>query len=346
MDIRSEQLKQVFFSVLLVTRNEEKYIARLLDTLLEQDFSQRAYEIIIIDGLSNDNTRELIKNYQQKSPNMIRMFDNPQQTLPPGWNIGIKQAYGDYVLRIDGHTEVKANFLSSYKEAIEQEPEASCVGGIILSKGKGFQGEVNQFVFSHPFGVGRSKFRTLNKEWHGYTETVPYGAYKKEVFLEVGYFNEDLKRNEDIEFHRRMKEKGHTFYLTTDIQSVYYVRDTLKGLFLKSFGDGMWSVIANRLTPGALSFFKRLPLLAFIIGLSLVCLTIYNTNFVYLLVGCVGAYLALAAFFSIRLMKEKGCSHFFFSIVSFFCLHFARGLGSFLAYFKKEYWMIRNNIKG
>ncbi len=122
-------------------------------------------------------------------------------------------------------------------------------------------------------------FRILNQEWEGFVDTVPYGAYKRSLFNEVGLFNEDLKRNEDIELHQRVRDAGGQFYLTTSIKTTYFVRDSLKGLIDKSLGDGMWSMIADRKAPGALSAFKKVPLYSVVLGLFLILASFYHLFF-------------------------------------------------------------------
>ncbi|WP_413378314.1 glycosyltransferase [Alkalihalobacillus sp. 1P02AB] len=337
-----EPLKRPLFTVLVVTRNEENYIERLLERLVNQDFPNDNYEILIVDGMSSDNTLQIAKRYKKESSPRVDVFINEKKTLPPGWNIGIKEAKGRYILRIDGHTEVDEGFLIKYEEMIKKEPNATCVGGIIESKGKGFQGEVNEYVYSHPFGVGKSKFRTLKKDWQGYVDTVPYGAYKREIFEEVGYFNEDLKRNEDIEFHKRIQKAGGRFFLSTNIRSTYFVRDSMKGLIEKSFNDGLWSMVANRVTPGSLSKLKLLPLFAFLLGVLLIVLSFFNMMYLYILGGLFILYILLTFVVSIQLSIEKGFKYLGLSMLTFFCLHFFRGLGSFLAFFHRKFWTIRD----
>ncbi|MFC0559240.1 glycosyltransferase family 2 protein [Halalkalibacter alkalisediminis] len=332
---------KILFTVLLVLRNEEKYIGRLIDTLLSQDFPIENYELIIVDGLSTDRTLAIVEKYQKEYPGFIRVITNERKTLPPGWNLGIRAAKGDYVLRIDGHTEVPSDFLTNNWETIKKQPDAACVGGIIISKGRGFQGSINEYVYSHPFGVGSSKFRTLTEDWEGFVETVPYGAYKKEIFEEIGYFNEDLKRNEDIEFHKRVYNYGGQFFLSTKIRSTYYVRDSLKGLINKSLGDGTWSMIANQVTPGSLSIYKKAPLYAFLIGTALFLGAFLHSVFFWLFMLALLSYTLLNGIVSFKFAREKGLPFFFPCFIAFFCMHFFRGLGSFLAYFKAEYWIYK-----
>ncbi|GAF64980.1 putative glycosyltransferase [Bacillus sp. TS-2] len=241
-------------------------------------------------------------------------------------------------MRIDGHTIVESNFLSSYLKVIEKNSEASCVGGVIISRGLGFIGQVNEYIYSHSFGVGNSKFRTLKKDWEGYVDTVPYGAYNREVFNQIGYFNENLKRNEDLEFHKRLKDVGGSFYLSTSIRSVYFVRNSIKGLIDKSLGDGTWNIIADRITPGSLRIRHKIPLVAFSMCLFLLFLTPFSKTAFWILTFFILLYLILNIVFSLGIIHVKGLKYYFPTIFNFFLLHFFRGFGSFKAIFKKEFW--------
>lgn len=336
-----EQVKQAIkphLTILLVIRNEEAYISRLLDKLLNQKKQGFTMELIVVDGQSTDKTASIVKMYSEKYTE-VRLLENQGKTLPIGWNLGIKHAIGDYILRIDGHTTIPDNFLEQYATIIKENPEADVVGGIIHSRGEGKQGKVNEYVYSHPFGVGNSKFRTLEgKHWKGYVDTVPYGAYKREVFDEVGLFDETLKRNEDIEFHKRMRDAGKTFFLSTSIASTYFVRPTLKGLIDKSLGDGMWNIIANRITPGALGTRHKAPLFAFVMGLIMLIFALFSNYAAICLFVAVGLYTFLNAIASFGYVKKEGIRYWPLCMLTFFILHFFRGFGSFKAFFTAVYW--------
>ncbi|SDB87679.1 glycosyltransferase family 2 protein [Shouchella lonarensis] len=333
-------MKKPFFSVLLVVRNEERDIEGLLTQLLKQQSEQFLMELIVIDGMSTDQTKAIVMRYQATYP-QIKLLENPRQTLPAGWNIGIRAAQGDYILRIDGHTAIPDDFLLRYTKTIEAHPEADVVGGVIDSKGRGFQGEINAYVYAHPFGVGNSKFRTLkNTSWEGYVDTVPYGAYKREIFAEVGFFNETLKRNEDIEFHKRMKDAGKRFFLSTTITSTYFVRPTLRTLIKKSLGDGKWTVIANKRTPGASGVRQKAPLVAFVLGLLFTILSFFHLYLFAAFLLMVSLYVGVNAYASVGIARKKGWRALFPCMVTFFCLHFFRGWGSFSAYFSRDYWRL------
>lgn len=326
------------FSFLLVVRNEEKYIADLLEAILNQDFPQDLYEIIVVDGESTDRTLEIVKEYCRRNPERIQLLHNPQKTLPPGWNIGIRQARGQYVIRVDGHSKIPRDFLSRNYAVAQRVPEAACVGGVIHSVGLGFWGEVNAYVYSHPFGVGNSKFRTQKEEWEGFVDTVPYGAYKKEVFEQVGLFDETLKRNEDLEMHARIRQNGGKFFLSTSISSTYYVRSTLLALIKKSFADGKWTTIAARRGKAVLRFRHLIPFYTVLTGGILALGSLFFPLLGMILLILSGLYMALIFISAAGIIRHKGWCYFFPCILSFICLHFSRGIGSMAGFFNREYW--------
>jgi len=128
----------VLISVLLVIKNSAKYIQRALDSLLNQNITAEKYEIIIVDGMSTDGTRQIVSDYMDGYPDRIRIIDNPKGMLASGWNIGIKEAKGNIVIRIDGHSYVPEDFLTKNIETLKAIPDAGCVGGTIISVGESF----------------------------------------------------------------------------------------------------------------------------------------------------------------------------------------------------------------
>ncbi|SFS75494.1 glycosyltransferase family 2 protein [Marininema halotolerans] len=329
---------ELIFSFLLVVRNEEAYIENLLDSILHQDFPAKQYEIIVVDGESTDRTPEIIEEKVQRHPGRIRVLSNPRKTLPTGWNIGIQHSSGRYVIRVDGHSQIPDNFLSRTYETAQKVPEASCVGGVVKTVGTGFWGEVNAHVYSHPFGVGNSKFRTAKKDWEGYVDTVPYAAYKREVFEEVGYFDEQLKRNEDLEMHARVRKNGGSFFLSTRVKSTYFVRNTLSTFLQKSFGDGKWTMMASKRGGGVLRWRHLIPFGVVMTSLVLGIASFFSAIALGTLLALSSLYFALLIASSWGMLKKKGPTYFFASMLSFFLLHFSRGLGSAASFLSTQYW--------
>jgi len=104
-------------SVVCPIYNEEKYIAKCIDSILDQDYPKDELEIILVDGMSKDRTREIVFGYTQKY-SFIRLIDNPEKVVPSAMNKGIKAAKGDIIMRLDAHATYENNYFSLRSELI------------------------------------------------------------------------------------------------------------------------------------------------------------------------------------------------------------------------------------
>ena len=325
--------QEIVITAMIVVRNEEEYIKLSLKSLLEQDFPEKQYEIIVVDGNSTDSTLDNIKllKKEYKGKTKITILENPKKLLAAGWNIGIKEAKGKYVVRIDAHAEAKKDFLKTNLETMKKLPkDVACVGGKLESVTLAESDKTISKILSSPFGIGNSKFRYADKSQ--YVDTVAYGLYKKEVFDEVGYFDETLERNKDNNMHDRIISAGYKFYFNPKIQSKYYVRNSLKKLLRQGFLNGKWNIIVFRQSKKSLSLRHLIPLLFVlsIIGLSL--LALLSKYFIYLLGIEMILYFGLAIIFAVK--KTKNVFEIFKMMSYFFMFHIAYGLGSVISIFK------------
>lgn len=252
--------KEPFVSVLLVTRNERSCLEQALNSLLNQTYPKEKYEIIIVDGLSEDGTAdrvcELINEYGKKGYD-IRLLYNKKRILASGWNLGILNAKGDYVVRIDAHAKAEKDFIEKSVKTILTVEDSVCVGGKLITRSMEDDCDVVSKILSSPFGVGNSSFRISNTP--GYTDTAVYGLYKKKIFEQVGYFDEFYVRNQDIEIHSRIKKAGGKFYFNPEIKCVYYTRNTVKKMAKQAFENGKWNMVLLKNGRNALSLRHLIP---------------------------------------------------------------------------------------
>lgn len=323
-------MEKTLISVLIVVRNEAKYIQKGLNSLLNQDFPSDKYEIVAIDGMSTDGTRQIISEYADKYPNRIRLIDNPQGTLASGWNIGIKEARGSIIIRIDGHSYVPEDFLRKNMATLQSFPDAACVGGPIISVGEDFTSRAIAKALSCPFGVGNSRFRYSKKA--GYVDTIAYGAYRKDVFSEVGFFDDSLRRNQDLDMNSRIRKGGWKFYLTPEIHSYYIVRSSIRQFIKQAFENGFW-VIHNFVRDKTSVSVRHLVPLLFI--LTLICLSAAAPFLVwaqFLLFAMLFSYFIIGFSFSIYYARKDKIVIPLLPIL-FFLLHISYGIGSVCAIF-------------
>ena len=328
-------MSEILVTAMIVVRNEEKYIKISLKSLLEQDFPEDKYEIIIIDGNSTDNTLKNIQNIlkQYKRKVKVTILENEKKLLAPGWNIGIQNAKGIYVTRIDAHAKASKDFLKKSLETIESLPEdVACVGGRLTSVSLEKEDKTISKVLSSPFGIGNSKFRYADKPQ--YTDTVAFGMYKKEVFEKVGYFDETLERNQDNNMHNRIRKAGFKFYFNPEIKSEYYVRNNLKKMLKQGFSNGKWNIIVFKQDRGALSLRHLVPLFFVLSIIVMTILSFVNKIFFYIFLAEIVLYLFLGLIFAIK--KTKNIFETLKMILYFFLLHISYGTGSLISIFYKR----------
>jgi succinoglycan biosynthesis protein ExoA len=311
-------------SVLVPMRNEERYIEGCLGSLAQQDYPQERFEVLVLDGASSDRSRELVQGFAERGDLNLRLLDNPGRTTARGLNIGIAQARGDIVVRVDAHCAVAPSFLSQSVAALE-ETGADGVGGPIESVGRGPLGEAIALAMSSPFGVGNAHFRYSQEP--RYTDTAAFAAYRRELFDRIGLYAEDIDFGEDDEFNYRLADAEGRILLTPKIRSTYYTRSSLPELFRQYLGYGRAKVEVLRRHPRQARIRQFVPA-AFVGTLAgLGILSPLAPLFRRGLALVVGAYIIASLAASLRLASRHGWRYAFLLPLAFADLHIAYGLG-------------------
>lgn len=329
--------KLPFVTAMIVVRNEENYIEPALRSFLDQDYPKDRYEIIIIDGMSEDNTinkvKEVAEKYRKNGIEVdIRYFENPKKLLAAGWNIGIKEAKGEYVVRIDAHSQADKSLISKCVNVLNEKPDVVCVGGRLETEPLTEKGKVIADVLSSPFGVGDSKFRYANKS--GYVDTVAYGMYRKEIFQKAGYFNEQFTRNQDNDMHGRIKKCGGKFYLDVSIKNIYHSRETVKGMMKQAFGNGKWIIIGAKKSESkqGISLRHLIPLFFVAANIILIISGIFFKISRWAMAAMYILYIGMAVVFAFK--KSRNVLNVLKMCVYYWLLHISYGIGSLLSIFK------------
>lgn len=326
---------QIKVSVVMPVYNESKYIDKSIQSLLLQDYPQSHMEWILVDGMSSDDTVERITQYSNQYPDLIKILCNPNKIVSYAMNIGISAAKGKYIVRLDAHADYASDYISKCVYYLDN-IDAENVGGIAETKANGFIGNCIAKMLSSRFGVGNSEFRTKGKS--GYVDTVPFGAFKREVFSKYGGYDERLVRNQDNEMNYRIRKNGGKVYLADDIRLSYYCRDSVKGISDMAKKNGMWNVITMKLCPGAMSIRHFIPLVFVLSVIGLTALGFLSKWFWRLLIIELGLYLILDIYFSKK--QAKGCKEMRMLTLLFPVFHISYGVGSLrgiINMFSKEY---------
>ena len=323
--------KAPLVSVLIVVRNGCADTVGALDSIRQQDY--RPLEILIVDGMSDDGTRDRVLEQVSRHPDFsIRLLDNPGRIQATGWNVGIRAARGDYVLRIDAvHCRLEPDYiqrcLQKLLELHRADPSVAATGGRRLSvaRTKGAWSEAIALAQSCPFGVGGAAYR-LDTE-PGFKDTLGVPLYDRRILLQVGLFDESLGRSEDNYLHAQLRWQGFKLYFIPDVVAIYHPRTTLSGLASQMFHNGWW-VSATILRKRSFPFGIR-HLIPFAFYSALTVLAGFSLGGVFaakiLLAALLGIYLAgsLAA-----ALQASPSMHFWRVTVIFWLMHFCYAAGT------------------
>ena len=312
-----------FVSVVLPIYNEKRYIKSCVDSLFSQDYPRERMEWIFVDGVSTDGTLPFLEEIHNANPALVRILSNPKRTAPYAMNAGISASSGSYIIRMDAHSSYASDYISQCVSVL-LETGADNVGGVAETRGRTFTGKAIAKVLSSKFGVGNSGFRTHAKD--GYTDTVPFGAFKREAFEKWGGYDERLTRNQDNEMNYRIRSNGGKIYLSNKVHFTYYCRETILELIKMGFQNGKWNVITVKLCPGSMGMRHFVPL-AFVVSLIVLpILSIYFYLIGWIFKIEIAAYAALDLYYSLSL--ASGIGEWLLLLLLFPIFHCAYGIGS------------------
>lgn len=260
-------------TIVIATYNEENYIEECVNSLENQSYSRDKYQIILVDGRSQDKTVEVIKKLMDKYDN-IKLFDNPKKIQAVAFNIGMNNAGTEYTFVVGAHAKFDYDFIKNSVESIEQHPEVACVGGKVTFDAKTKVGKLYALARGTLFGGGVASYRYSNKKQ--YTSTASFGCYRTEKMLEVGGYNESLVKNQDNDINKRIIATGSKMLFDPSIKFTYYTRDNYKAIRTQMFNYGFWEAQVIRQDPNQFSIFTMVPP-AFVIYNIIALLLLFKT---------------------------------------------------------------------
>lgn len=315
-------------SVICPIYNEERYIAGCIESILAQDFPKTELEVLFVDGMSTDRTREIVDIYTKRYP-FIHLIDNPERIVPFAMNRGIAASKGKVVMRLDAHATYESNYFSNLVAALKR-LGADNVGSVcktdVLNKTP--KTLAIREVLSNKFGVGNSTFRTgIDHEMQ--VDTVPFGCWRRDVFEKYGLYDVRLVRNQDIELNKRIQRGGGKIYIVPGTSCTYLARETYAKLARNNYGNGMWNMLTVYYTRQLKSLSLRhfVPLI-FLLSLTLpliAALCWWPLAMVALL--SLVMYVGVIGLVSFRLAVQKHLD-FGYLLLSFMTLHLSYGWGS------------------
>lgn len=249
-------------SIILPVKNEAACIGRLLDQLLDQTYPPDRYEILVADGGSTDNTRELVRARAGASAVSIRVVENPGVRSGAGRNAGVTAATGEVILFIDGHCEVPSRRLLEDTVLLMEETGAECLcrpQPLIAFAPQGV-GRIIADARASTLGHGRDSL-IYNMAHAGFVDPASSGAtYRREIFDAIGRYDESFDACEDVEFNTRVAAAGYKAYTDPRVAVYYEPRQSFSGLFRQMMRYGIGRVRLARKHPAAASLSQWAPM--------------------------------------------------------------------------------------
>lgn len=324
-------------SFCVIAYNEEKALPSLFSDIRRQDYPHEEMEIVLVNSMSTDATRQLMENfsYEDNGFQRVVVLDNPKGKQASGWNVAINAAQGDVIIRIDAHAMVPKDFVSKNIECLKDGEYVS--GGQrpnVVEESTPWK-ETLLLAESSMFGSSIAPYRKGTSKT--YVKSVFHGAYRREVFEKAGLFNENLGRTEDNEMHYRIREAGYKICYSPEIISYQHVRGSWKSMLKQKYGNGRWIGLTLSVCPRCFSVFHFVPLcfvLAIIGTILMQCLGIGLP-----LALLVGAYVTVDLLMSILSVRgQKKYWQYMLLPVIFFSLHFVYGVGTLVGIIQIPFW--------
>ncbi len=338
-----------FVTVVVPCRNEERYIARCLESILATDYPKERLEILILDGMSEDRTREIVWSFTNRFPN-IRLVDNPRKHIPVAMNIGIRAARGERILKMDAHSTYQPEYISRcvhYQDAYG----ADNVGGI-WKMVPGAETAIAKAIvlgLGHRFGSGNANVK-IGVDKPTWSDTAAFGCFRKELFERIGMYDEHLLSSSDLDLNQRIKAAGGGILLVPDIVINYAADPTLAKFRSHVFADGVWVSYVLKFAKKAWSWRHWVPSMFLGSLLAAFGLGLVNKGSLWLGMSIAAIYVATSLAVSLQIAaRERNPRYAFLLPIVFAVRHFVHGMGTLyglvLVALPGEHWKGRRGRK-
>ncbi len=327
----------MIISFAIVAFNEETYLPELLNDLKQQDYPHSKIEVLLIDSMSTDNTRRIMEDFSAEDNGFlaVKVLENPKKIIPCGHNVALENYTGEALVRIDAHASMPADFISKNVVVLNSGEMAS--GGRrpnIIDDSTPFK-ETLLSAEQSMFGSGFASYRNSNKKM--YTSSLFCGMYKREIYDNVGKYNELLPRSEDNDMTYRIRKAGFKLCYSPDIVFYQHTRNSLPKMLKQKYLNGYWIGKTMGISPKCFSLFHFVPF-AFVLA---IIFTTVLASFGFPLLSYLMwiAYISLITVMTVaEIIKKPVITNLLLPFI-FFLLHISYGVGTLLGLIVMPFWV-------
>lgn len=326
-------------SVILAVFNERDHIAKCMASLQGQETAGFELEILAVDGGSNDGTREYLEKAASSDPR-VRVLDNKQRKAPFAFNLGLREARGEYVCICGAHSIYAKDYISVCFSELLARSVLGCGGRVVTQPSANtLQARLVAILLGHPFGSSRNSVRTRNEGFW----TAAFMVIRKGPLVEAGGYCEELYRNQDNDTYQKLESKGYRFFCTWKTHCIYHPKASIREILAYAFKTGLWNAISFRQNPSSMAprhfipfFFVMSILITAVLGLAGVMFPIRGPGIAAVpLVVLVTLHLIAGSIAAGRTaLKERFAGALVLPFV-FFAFHFSYGLGTLWAFLSR-----------
>jgi glycosyltransferase involved in cell wall biosynthesis len=325
-------------SVILAVFNEAGSIRKCMTSLLEQETPGFELEILAVDGGSTDGTKDYMEGIASID-SRVRVLHNEQRRAPFAFNLGLREAKGEYVCIFGAHSVYAKNYISVCLGELLAQSVLGC-GGRVLTEPSAdtLPARLVALALGHPFGSSRKSIRTRSEGF----STAAFMVIRKSPLMDVGGYSEKLHRNQDNDTYERLEAKGHKFFCTWKTQCIYYPKSSIREMLRYGFRMGLWVVISLEQNPSSMDTRHFVPFLfvmsmvaGALLGLAGVIVRFPYWGFAWApLAAIVGLHLTAGLIAGVQAAMQKRFVGALALPFVFFAFHSSYGLGTLWAFLR------------
>lgn len=325
-------------SICMIALNEGAVLNRLFRDISLQDYPHNKIEVVFVDSMSTDNTREMMEDFKNSDYGFmdVKIVENSRGNQASSWNEALKVATGDIIIRVDAHASIPRQFVSRNVVHIKEGENVTGGGRPNITSGVSSWKLTLLAAEESLFGSSIASYRRqpVKKE---YQDSMFHAAYRREVFAKVGGFNENLGRTEDNEIHYRIRKAGYKLCCCPDIISYQMTRNTLKDMIKQKYGNGLWIGLTSGVCRECLSYFHFVPFLFVLAILGSCIFALCGLPIFLIILGCLYGMFDLVNTVTCFIVR-KVHPQFILLPLLFPLLHIIYGIGTLIGLIKLPFW--------
>lgn len=233
-------------SVVVPVLNERHYLPECLASLLSQDYEPARWELLVVDGGSDDGTAQIAAQTAACHP-QVRVLPNPERLVSCGRNVGIRHARGKIIAFVEGHAFVEPGFLATIERGFARD-EVQCLGRWVEQQIDGDTSiqQATGLLRKSLLGRNPHSLRFTSGELASADPLTIATVYRRQVFDKVGLFDETLATNEDVELNWRVREAGLRALRPPGLRYHLHPRATVRGFLKQMYRYGYGKALLVR----------------------------------------------------------------------------------------------------